>query len=162
MLRYYLIATIIVLAIGSVVFAHRIASLRDFQVRGAPRPSMTPTVVRGGDAGARNEQAFTGQGSWAMSALPGCFDEQRSVVGPTTVLTKDEPPASERLAPGTRLRWSGCEIVVGVNDVRVTRGDDRLRVPPQARLYAHDDTLVLVWHGRDGRTEIRTYTHASP
>jgi hypothetical protein len=161
MWRYYLIATLIVVAIGSIVFAHRIASLRDFRVSGAPRPSMTPTNTRGGGVAGRNEQPFTGQGSWAMSALPGCFDEQRSIVGPTAMMARDTPPARERIAPGTHLRWSGCEIVVGADDVRITRGADRVRVPPRASLYAHGDALVLVWQSRDGRTEIRTYAHGS-
>jgi hypothetical protein len=156
MWRFYGIAAVIVVAIGAVVFGHRLAS-GDFDVRGGPDPHRTPTVTRGADVRAPAAARFSGDGPWVMSALPGCFDQQSSKIGPAGLLAKDVPPERERLRPATTLRRGACTIVVGEHDVYVYRGEDRLRVPPEARLYAHGERLTLVWFGPYGRTEIRKY-----
>ena len=162
MWRFYLIATLIVVAIGSVVFAHRLGSLRDFNVEGTPRPGQTPTNTRGDAAEApRPARSFGADGPWVMSALPDCFDQQKSTIGPTDLVRTQIPPERERIAPGTRIVWNDCAIIVGANDVTVARGSDRLRVPPQARLYRSGTALVLVWTSSYGRTEIRTYTRSA-
>ena len=153
MWRYYLVATVLVVAIGSVVLGHRWYAAH-----------------RGGNAGraigfagspASGAPTFgSGQGPWVMSALPGCFDEQRPTIGASAAVVKFLPPARERIAPGTTLRWNDCTVRVGADDVRIARGSDRLRVPPQARLYAHGEELTLVWAGASGRTEIRVYARS--
>ena len=163
MLRFYAIATALVVAIGSVVFARHLAEMRDFNVRGTPRPGQTPTITRGAGGGApRPAATFSADGPWVMSALPGCFEQQKSIVGASDVVNAKIPPASERLRAGTVLHWVNCTITVGAHDVRITRGDDRLRVPPEAALYRHDDRLTLVWESAYGRTEIRVYTAGAP
>jgi hypothetical protein len=159
MWRFYVIATLIVVGIGSAFFARRVASLRDFSVSATPRPGQTPTQVRGGGNASTRAERFTGEGSWVMSALPDCFDEQRSIVGRSEAVAHLVPPERERIRSGTTLRWSDCEVTVGTDTVVIRRGDDRLRVPPSARLYAASaDRLTLVWRGASGRTEIRIYT----
>lgn len=155
MWRFYLIATIIVVAIGSVVFAHRLVT-RDWNVQSRPNPRQTPTITRGaGAASARTPPTFVGDGPWVMSALPGCFEQQSSKAGPSALLADALPPARERLAP-TVLERGDCRIVVREHDIWVYRGDDRLRVPPEAHLYRHGERLTLVWQ-HAGRTEIRVY-----
>lgn len=158
MWRYYLVATLLVVAAGSVVVAHRIATVHDLEVRATPRPGQTPTLTRGEPpAGTRSPASFRGEAPWAMSALPDCFDELGSVVGASDFVDAKIPPASQRLPAGTRLTWGGCTIAVGDDDLRIARGPDRLRIPPHAALYRRDDELVLVWRSDRGRTEIRTY-----
>lgn len=153
--RFYLIATLIVVAIGSVVFAHRLATLRDFDVRA--QASGTPTPTRGGgDAVPTPSATFSGDGPWVLSALPSCFVQQSSIVGTTAQLTYDVPPASERIPPGTTLHRGSCTLRVREHDIWVIRGSDRLRVPPEARLYRTKKGLTLVYE-RDGRMEIRVY-----
>jgi hypothetical protein len=155
MWRFYAIATIIVVAIGSVVFAHRLVT-RDWNVTAPPNPHQTPTVTRGnGDAQARAWAKFSGEGPWVMSALPSCFEQQSSKSGPAELLADDVPPASERLRP-TTLRRGACTVIVREHDILVFRSDDRLRVPPEAHLYRHGDSLTLVWK-HAGRMEIRVY-----
>lgn len=162
MWRFYLIATVIVVAIGSVVFAHRVASLRDFTVEGSPRPGQTPTNTRGNAREAsRPAHDFAADGPWVMSALPDCFEQQKSTIGPIGLVRAQIPPERDRVAPGTRIVWNDCAIAVGASDVTIARGSDRLRVPPQARLYRRGDALVLVWTSRYGRTEIRTYARSA-
>ncbi len=126
-------------------------------MRGGPDPHRTPTITRGADVRATAAPRFGGDGPWVMSALPGCFDQQSATIGPADLLAKDVPPERERLRPATTLRRGACTIVVGEHDVYVYRGADRLRVPPEARLYARGQRLTLVWSGPYGRMEIRRY-----
>jgi hypothetical protein len=100
-----------------------------------------------------------GDGPWVLSALPDCFDQQSSLVGTTLQLTFDVPPASRRIAPGTVLRRGPCRVLVRPDDLVIVRGGDRLRVPPDARLYATSKGLTLVYR-HAGHAEIRVY--ASP
>jgi hypothetical protein len=154
MWRYYFVATLIVVLIGSVVFAHRLVT-REWNLTGRPNPSQTPTVTRGAGDEARAWSKFSGEGPWVMSALPDCFDQQSSKTGPAALLARDVPPESERVPPST-LRRGDCTVIVREHDIWVFRGDDRVRVPPEARLYRHGEALTLVWEGA-GRMEIRVY-----
>jgi hypothetical protein len=155
MWRFYLVATVIVVAIGSAVFARSVV-FRDWNVQSRPNPRQTPTMTRGrGDSRATTPLTFVGQGTWVMSALPGCFEQQSSKIGPSTLLAGDVPPSRERLAPMT-LERGDCRVVIRAHDIWVYRGEDRLRVPPEAHLYRHGDRLTLVWQ-HAGRTEIRVY-----
>jgi hypothetical protein len=154
MWRFYLIATVIVVVIGSVVFAQRLVS-RDWNVAGRPNPNQTPTVTRGNGEQPPAWTKFSGEGPWVMSALTDCFDQQSSKTGPAELLAHDVPPASERVR-ATTLHRGACTVVVREHDIWVLRGDDRLRVPPEARLYRHVNSLILVWE-HAGRMEIRVY-----
>ena len=154
MLRYYLIATVIVVVIGSIVFAHRIAT-NEWNLRA--RPTGTPTITRGSDEEpAASSQNFVGEGPWVLSALPGCFNQQSSIVGPSLQLRSHVPPDRERIAPGTILHRGSCDVLVRVHDVWVYRRGDRLRVPADARLYDTPKGLTLVFE-HAGHMEIRVY-----
>jgi hypothetical protein len=157
--RYYAIATALVLAFGTIVFANRLRALRDFDVRG--KVVGTPTPVTDRDASPVPSGTFTGQGAWVLSALPECFAQQSSLVGTTRALTFDVPPARERIAPGTTFRQANCVVTVREHDVVIVRGGDRLRVPPEARLYRTPKGLALVYeHG--GRAQLRIYSGGEP
>ena len=153
MIRYYLIATAIVLIAGSIIFAHRLARP---DLRISAQPSGTPTVeTRVAETPAPN-RPFTGQGPWVLSALPGCFDEQSRVSGPYAAVAAKLPPAADRIAAGTTLRLGPCTVLVRARDIWVDRGPDRLRVPPDAALYKVEGRLVLTV--RTGtQLEIRRY-----
>ncbi len=154
MARYYLLATLIVVVVGSLVFAHRLAAP---DLRVSAQATGTPTVESPSRPAAQSTpDAFAAQGSWVLSALPGCFDEQSRIRGPRAALATKLPSESERIAPGTTLTSGACTVLVGERDVVVRRGDDRLRVPPDAALYRVDGRLTLVV--RSGPTiEIRRY-----
>lgn len=156
MWRYYAVATVIVCAIGSVIFAHRIAT-NEWTLRPGTTTTHRPAP---GNANAgfvtTPAPSFVGQGSWVLSALPSCFIQQSSKQGPSPLLVHDIPPASSRIAPGTTLHRGNCTIDVRPDDIWVTRGPDHLRVPPDARLYATRDALTLVYRHGD-QTEIRVY-----
>jgi hypothetical protein len=152
--RYYLLATLIVVVFGSIVFARRLAPP---DLRISAQPTGTPTVESPDRAGrAPAVTAFTAEGPWVLSALPACFDEQSRVRGPVVLLRAKLPPSDERIAAGTTVRAGTCTLLVGTHDLVVQRGDDRLRVPPEAALYHTGSLFTLV--ARDGATvEIRRY-----
>ncbi|HEX3466098.1 MAG TPA: hypothetical protein VHS78_18765 [Candidatus Elarobacter sp.] len=155
MLRYYAIAALIVVAIGSILVAHRLATSRPHVVAAkGPPPASHPGPNNGFVT--TPEPFFQGQGGWVLSALPGCFDQLSSIEGPSQALTFHIPPASERIAPGTTLHAGNCTLLVRAHDLWVERGADRLRVPPEARLFETKDGLTLVYD-HAGRTEVRVY-----
>jgi hypothetical protein len=156
MWRFYAIATVIVCVIGSIIFAHRIATT-SWTLR-ADTKSTRPPASGNGNSGfvTTPSPSFTGQGGWVLSALPSCLIQQSAKEGPSGLLARDIPPQRLRIAPGTTLHRGNCTVVVRTDDIWVTRGRDRLRVPPDAQLYATPEGLTLVYqHG--GRTEIRVY-----
>jgi hypothetical protein len=161
MLRYYLIATLIVVAIGSALFAHRLA-LNGWKLnpeaKGSPRPA-----GRGANQGfvTTPEPFFRGQGGWVLSALPDCFQQLSKIQGPSEKLAPHVPPPRERIMSGTTLKSGNCSVLVRSNDIWVYRGEDRLRVPPDARLYQTKDGLTLVY-AHAGRTEVRVYHESAP
>jgi hypothetical protein len=152
-IRYYLIAAAIVVAIGGLFFAHRLAPP---DLRISAEPTGTPTVETHVAEAPATPAPFTGQGAWVLSALPGCFDEQSRVSGPFAALRAKVPPAADRIAPGTTLRAGACTVFVRDRDIRVERGPDRLRVPPDAALYRVGGGLTLVVRTAGG-LEIRRY-----
>jgi hypothetical protein len=151
--RYYVIATLIVVIVGSIVFAHRLARPN---LRISAQPSGTPTVETHVAEASATARPFSGQGPWVLSALPDCFDEQSRVSGPVADVAAKLPPADDRIAPGTTLKIATCTLLVRARDIWVDRGDDRLRVPPDAALYRVDGRLVLAVRS-GGQLEIRRY-----
>jgi len=156
MWRYYLIAALIVLAVGSVLFANRLAS-NGWKLN-AQTPGSPPPAHPGPNEGfvTTPEPNFSGQGGWVLSALPGCFEQLSSIEGPSLALTFHIPPARERILPGTSLHSGNCTILVRDHDVWIYRGGDRVRVPSEARLYDTKGGLTLVYD-RAGRTQVRIY-----
>jgi hypothetical protein len=152
-IRYYIIATAIVVVFGGIVFAHRLAP-PNLQI--SAQPTGTPTVETHHAEAPATARPFTGQGPWVLSALPACFDEQSRVSGPAAAVRAKLPPAGDRIAPGTTLQVGSCTLVVRARDIWVDRGPDRLRVPPEAALYRVDGHLVLTARS-GGQLEIRRY-----
>jgi hypothetical protein len=161
MLRYYAIAALIVAAVGSALFAHRLA-MQGWKLHPDTRGARQPAPGNANEGFVTTpEPYFVGQGGWVLSALPGCFEQTSSIEGPSLALTFHVPPAPQRMPPGTTLRSGNCTVTVRAHDLWVWRGQDRLRVPPEARLFNAKDGLTLVYeHG--GRTEVRVYRRAAP
>ncbi len=160
MWRFYLIATAIVAIAGSILFAHRLAA-SGWKLHADVKAS--PPAAHGN----ANEgfvvtppPSFDGQGGWVMSALPDCFDQLSSIEGPSDLVRSRVPPEGARIAAGTTLRAGNCTTYVRAHDVWLFRGADRLRVPPQARLFRTHAGLVLVYD-HAGRTEVRVYNALS-
>lgn len=144
----------VVTALGAFAFAHR-AAPPDLKIVAHVRG--TPTAERPEAAATAPASAtFLGSGSWTMSSLPACFRERERERGPTALLQAKFPPVRERLRPASVVRSGDCTIVVGEHALSIARGNDRLRVPPEAALYRGRSGLTLVWVN-GGRAEIRRY-----
>lgn len=154
MTRYYLLAMVIVVLVGSIIVAHR-RPAPDLRI--VSEPTGTPSA---GSATAseppRSPPPFAGEGTWVLSALPGCFDERSRVRGPAAALAAKLPPEAARVRPPAVLRVGPCTLIVRDHDLWVDRGPDRLRVPPEAALYREAGRLTLVVRS-GGVVEIRRY-----
>jgi hypothetical protein len=149
-------AAVIVVAVGSLVFARR-GGPPDLQITGKVSGTPTPTAQRPDAAGSPGPQAaFRGSGSWVMSSLPSCFRERERRRGSLAELRAKFPPSSERIRPPALVMSGDCTLTVRDREVWISRGDDRLRVPPSAFLYreAGGFTLVSI---RGTQAEIRRY-----
>jgi len=137
------VSSLIVFAIFAVVFARR-ALAPDLRVAPTPGERGAATHIRDLQQSRQTDRRFIGTGDWVMSSLPGCFHETERARGTVAGMQSQFPPESERVRAGTVVRRGDCTIVVGEHDLFIARGGDRLRVPAEARLYAHGAQLTLV------------------
>jgi hypothetical protein len=101
-----------------------------------------------------------GDAPWALSALPECFRQISSARGSPSFVRTKIPAGLRRVASGGAVVAADCTLAVRGDEVRVTRGADRLRVPPRARLYeASGGRLVLERLAGRG-DEVRVYLRA--
>ena len=158
MLRYYVAATFIVLTLAVGVTAWNARELLRIRIASTslpapPKPQTSSRQTAGGEAPMR------GDAPWALSALPDCLRQKSEATGSVAFASSKIPPGARRIAPGSRLVYGPCTISVGNGEAFVSRGPDRLRIPPVATLYRAGDKLFLLRRtGRYG--ELRVYTAA--
>ncbi len=143
MLRYYVLATLLVALLGSIFIArerHR-AELRVASVQVTVPPKVTDQARDGAGHG---PSRFTATGDWIMSALPSCFVQRERRSGPLPFVRAAVPSGALRIAAGTRFVRGACRVLVRADDVIVERGADRMRVSPPAELYRSGAALILV------------------
>lgn len=104
----------------------------------------------------RRTGAFIADAGWALSVLPECFTQTSKSTGPLEYVLANLPPASSMLRPGAAVNSADCAVSVTADTVVVTRGSDKLRVPPIARLYQAPGRLALL-RGADNGFELRVY-----
>lgn len=156
MLRYYAIATVIVLAIAVIVTARSFAGFMRFRMAASKHsaPPQHLRVSQGG--GGSSAEHVTGDAPWALSALPDCFVQRSETTGSAAYVRSRIPAGAQPVPDGTRLRYGPCTIFVHESELLLDRGSDHLRVPPRAALYRSGDLLVLVrTSGNSG--VLRTY-----
>lgn len=154
MFRYFAIATVIVLAavVLATAWEHR------DMLRFAYAANHEAGLRKGHDPskGPRSDGAVTGDAPWALSALPDCVRQSQIYRGAPAFVRSKLPAAAVAIGSGGRLTFGPCTIFVGDGEVTVTRGEDRLRIPPQTTLYRLRDGLVLL--RVNGTTaELRSY-----
>jgi hypothetical protein len=144
MLRYFAIATVIVLTV--VVYATARTHLglpghvNFWKVTASPPPA----------------ENVTGNAPWALSALPDCFTQTSQTTGSASYVATQLPAGAQLVRPGAHLTYGTCTILVRDDELLVTRGSDRLRVPPHARLYTTGKSLALLRTSAAG-TDLRIY-----
>lgn len=156
MLRYYLIATVLVVSIVTLVTAY---VNRDFiRIRLASttlRVPPKPAAPYDGPSGA-NVRALRGDAPWALSALPGCLQQTGNAHGGATSVRALLPAGSIPIVAPATLVYGPCTIFVRDGEAIVRRGRDVLRIPPIAQFYRSGDRLVLL-RTTDDTADLRIY-----
>lgn len=104
----------------------------------------------------RGTGAFIADAGWALSVLPECFTQTSKSNGPLKYVLANLPTGASMLRPGATVNSADCTVSVAGDTVVVTRGSDKLRVPPIARLYQAPGHLALL-RGADDGFELRVY-----
>lgn len=108
----------------------------------------------------RGHSNVYGDAPWAMSALPECFTQVSKTSGPRAYVLAHLPAGATMMRPGESVSLSDCTLQVSGDTILVTRGADRLRIPPIARLYRAGTSLALL-RGGGGGLELRVYETSS-
>ena len=143
MLRWYAIATLVVVLVGAALTAHRFlmgeTKLASVQVRVSPRADARP------ERGSRRVPAsgFRMQGPAVLSTVPDCVIQEKLIRGPRAFVDSQLPRPRQRVPAGSRITVGACTILVRTGDLLVARGEDRLRVSPNARLFTIPNGLLV-------------------
>jgi hypothetical protein len=155
MLRYLLLSTVIVLAVATVVAGWvnrdliriKIASV---YARVAPRAGPSNAPERGRESG------LAGDAPWALSALPECLTQTSESRGPMRYVLARLPKGAAPIVPPASLVYGDCIIRIVGDEAYVSRGQDRLRIPPRVRFYRTADSIVLIRDDQES-AELRVY-----
>jgi hypothetical protein len=155
MLRYYAIATVIVVAIVVFATAWENRDLIRIRIASTTVPqSPKPAAALASHGG--KQSVFRGDAPWALSALPECLRQRLEATGPIAFVRSKIPPDAVPVPPGRTLVYADCTILVGRGEILIKRGPDRLRIPPRVVLYQARDRLALL-HVAGKAGELRIY-----
>jgi hypothetical protein len=165
-LRYYLIATVLVLgalAIGAAFYRPgqplEVAAVQSTGSPSAPRSQAPSTLT---------PEPVTGEAPWALSAFPACFTQTERVRGPRSYVRSQLPAGLRAIPSGSSARSADCTVEVLADGLRLTRGQERLSVPrsrlyqaggPPFGLFAPRELVLL--HDGGGWWELRRYRTAA-
>jgi hypothetical protein len=155
MLRYFALATVIVLAVAVAVagWVNRdVIRIRIASAYGAvpPKPEPSSTV------GSASEKGLYGDAPWALSALPECLVQTSETTGPPAFVHGHLPAGVVPVAVPATLKYGDCTILLTDDEAYVNRGDDRFRIPPRVRFYRAPGVLALLREDPNGN-ELRVY-----
>jgi hypothetical protein len=154
MLRYYLGATLLV--VGSLVVAAQFSR--------PAKPIETASVQsRGTPSAPRAQATFTfpprgvhGEASWALSALPECFEQEAEAHGPLAFVQAHLPVGMQAVIAPSVLEAVDCRLRVLPRTGVVERGTERLVIPPKATFFTDGRRFALLRQA--GKTaELRVY-----
>ncbi|MDQ2866112.1 MAG: hypothetical protein M3R51_07770 [Candidatus Eremiobacteraeota bacterium] len=155
MFRYYAIATGLVFTIAVAVTAFLNRDLIRIKIASTnlrvPAKSADALGLSGVVGG-----ALRGDAPWALSALPDCLRQRAEASGPPAFVRAYEPKAMIPVPPGSTLHYGNCTIFVTDGEAYVTRGPDRLRIPPHVQFYRAHGLLALL-RTSDAGWELRVY-----
>jgi hypothetical protein len=159
-LRYYLIATVLVAAVLLIVLAlprgpHGAGVSTYSSGRGTPGPAQW-------DARTATTAPTIGEAPWALDVLPECFHELARASGSPAFARAKLPRAGHELPAGTVLRVADCTLSIGSGRAVVSRGADRLIVPPLARFYRDGPRRIVLDRADGGREDVRVFALRGP
>jgi hypothetical protein len=155
-IRYFVLATVIVLTIAVLVTAWSNRELiASTSVPMSPKPDDT-----NGPTGHSNVP-FRGDAPWALSAVPDCLRVVSTTTGPLAYVLPHVPAGATVVVPPATLVYGDCTISVVGDEASVRRGDDRFHIPARVRFYRGPSVLaVLRMDG--GGNELRVYSPSTP
>ncbi len=149
-----MLASAIVVAVALLVLALPHARHDDVASRYASDARATAGPAQNDRLGS-SAMPVTGAAPWALSALPECFHQRASRSG-TIVFARALLARAKPIVPPFRMRVADCTLVVEANSATVTRGENRLVIPPPVRFYSAGSELLV--ERRDGaRDDVRVY-----
>jgi hypothetical protein len=142
-LRWYALATLVVVLVGAALTAHHF--LMGETKLASVRVAVSPRADARAERGPRRVPAsgFRMQGPAVLSTVPDCVIQEKLIRGPRAFVDSQLPRAREHVPPGSRLTVGACTILVRTGDLLVMRGDDTLRVSPNARLFTISNGLLV-------------------
>ena len=161
LLRYFAISAAIVFTVAVIVAGYANRDRIKLKIASVfatvPPKAADVTLERKRHAG-----AVIGDAPWALSALPECFTQTSKTIGTWSFVKAHLAASAIPVGVPATLRYGDCVIRTAPNVVFVDRGEDRMRVPPPAKLYYLPGTgLALLRGGAQGRYDLRTYRIAS-
>ena len=159
MLRYFAIATVIVLTVVVLATAWENRELIRIRIESTSVPaSPKPADSTGG--GAANVP-FRGDAPWALSALPECLTQLSVSTGRLSYVRSRVPAGATPVAPPATLSYGDCTISVTGDEAEVRRGNDRFHIPGSVRFY-RGPAILAVLRSSGGGNELRIYQPAHP
>jgi hypothetical protein len=156
LLRYFTIASVIVL--GAAVLAANWWTRQPHARLRIARVAATPISATGyaNNGRMRAGAPFIGDAPWALSALPECLLQKAEASGPPAFVRAALPKGAQPIAAPATLQYRDCTIQIRADDALVTRGADRLHIPPDAHFYRLGNRLLLLYEDASG-AQLRTY-----
>jgi hypothetical protein len=160
LIRYFALSAAIVLTILLVATAWVARDLIRIRIASVSIPSSPKPAAAVGGSVLRTPRPFVGDAPWALSALPGCFDQVERASGTDAYVRARLPRDAVAIAPPATLTYADCTISLVDGEAYVRRGPDRFRIPPMVRFYRSNDRLV-VYRRAAGNSELRIYQRSS-
>ncbi len=155
MLRYYAIATGLVLALAIVATAWVNRDLIRIKIAGTNLRVPPKAAQSQGERGASGG-SLRGDAPWALSALPDCLRERSETTGGRAYVLEHLPAGMTPVAAGSQLTYGPCTISIVDGEAYVARGSDRLRIPPHVQFYRSPGVLALLRSSASGN-DLRIY-----
>jgi hypothetical protein len=159
MLRYYAIATVLVLgalALG-LVFLHRGPALQVASVdsTGSPSAARPPVEATFSPSGVK------GTAPWALSALTECFHQQFEAHGSDAYVRALVPRGAREVTADVDVTVADCRLSIYADAAEVERRDDRLFIPPDAHFYTTPSGALVLVQRAPTRASLRVYRPAN-
>lgn len=149
MVRYFVIATVLVVGTFVAVTAYHTYALR-IRVAGG-RATMPPKATGSEAKSAAALLPLRGDAPWALSALPECLIQVQEWKGTLRYALSHVPRDATVIASPAQLHYADCRVSIVGDEAFVRRGGDRLRIPPRARFYRVAGEIALLWMPRCAR-----------
>ncbi|MGH7738158.1 MAG: hypothetical protein ACREMP_09880 [Candidatus Tyrphobacter sp.] len=138
MIRYFVIATVLVVGIFVAVTAFHQYRLR-IVVRGG-KATMTPHASSSVPPHRHLVRGFHAIAPWALSALPECLTPIEEWKGQLRDVRAHLPRGARKVIAPALLQYGNCTVKVLSDSAVVTRGHDRMTIAPIAHLYTYEDS----------------------